>query len=90
MNLPDSTKIKETQNTEDNIRIQCAAGYYFNRAEMLNYVCWLICIVSSIVSFWSNYLPVAIAMAIVDISALVLGIATNCTKSLTRWLFQVY
>lgn len=77
MNLPDSTKIKETQNTEDNIRIQCAAGYYFNRAEMLNYVCWLICIVSSIVSFWSNYLPVAIAMAIMDISALVLGIATN-------------
>ncbi len=77
MNWPDSTKIKEIQNTEDNIRIQCAAGYYFNRAETLNYVCWLLCIVSAIVSFWSDSLPVAVVMFIMDIACLVIGIATD-------------
>lgn len=81
MNLPDSTKINEKQNTEDNIRIQCAAGYYFNRAEILNYVCWLMCTISAIVSFWSDNLSIAVVMIIMDIAGVVLGIATDyCTR----------
>lgn len=81
MNWPDSTKINEKQNTEDNIRIQCAAGYYYNRAEILNYVCWLMCMVSAIASFWSDNLSIAIVMIIMDIVGVVIGVATDyCTR----------
>ena len=81
MNLPNSKAIIEKQNTEENIRLQCAAGYYFNTAENLNYACWVICVLSAVLSFWSESLPQTIAMVFIDIVCLVLGLATeHCTK----------
>ena len=88
MNLPNSTEIMMTQNTEENIRIQCAAGYYYNTAERLNYLCWFLCDLSAAVSFWSKSVPGVLVMAIIDIGFIGIGIAleynTKCAADLRK------
>ena len=73
MNVPNSKEIQEKQNIEDNLIIQAAAGHYYNLAEYLNYICWGLCAVSIILSFFSDQTVIAIIMIIVDLWALVFG-----------------
>lgn len=91
MKIPNSTEIKENQNSEENIRLQCAAGYYYNAAERLNFLCWLICGLSAIFVFWSESMPAVILMVILDTVFFIVGIVikynTKCAADL-RELFD--
>lgn len=79
-----SLDIKRNQNTEDNIKLQCAAGYYYNLAEKMNYICWALCIVAIVVSFISDSdsLVGMSLMLIIDICCIAAaGIVNSSTKS---------
>ncbi len=71
--LPDSTKIQIAENEEDNLMLQSAAGYYFDLAEYLNYACWMLCIISALISFGSDKLVFTIFMIFTDILAAICG-----------------
>ena len=73
MSIPNSKEIQEKQNIEDNLIIQAAAGHYYNLAEYLNYMCWVVCVVSIILSFFSDQVIIAIIMIVVDLCALIFG-----------------
>ena len=69
MNLPDSTRIQEVQNEDENLMLQSAAGHYFNVAEYLNYACWMLCIFSTVISFKSGETMIAVVMVAIDLLA---------------------
>lgn len=88
MQIPNSAEIKSKQNTEDNIRIQCAAGYYFNLAEILNYICWFLCILSAVISFKGDSMVGVIMMFLIDLCCLAVGIivqrSVECAADLRK------
>ena len=69
--MPNSKEIQELQNKEENLIIQAAAGHYYNIAEYLNYACWILCIISIVVSFTDGDVSI-VALCIID------AIATLC------------
>lgn len=46
--------ITEKQNEPDKLKLQYAARVFYNRAEKCNYIIWVLCILSSVMVFFSN------------------------------------
>lgn len=91
MSMPNSRKIQELQNEEENLIIQASSGHYYNLAEGLNYICWILWLVSAIISFKSGEIVFSVVMVILDVIAVILGILVRkYTKEAAdlRWLFD--
>lgn len=73
-------KINQRQNEDLSLSVQFMARYYFNRAEILNIVCWVLCLLSFLCLLLPNELPqllICVIPLIIDVSAGVLDYCFN-------------
>ena len=70
------SQVKIKQNKEDMLHMQYAARYCFNRAENLNDIVWLLCILSVLTAFLPSSVPEMWQLGIpivIDFAALLCG-----------------
>ncbi len=77
MSIPNSKEIRNKQNEKDNLILQAAAGHYYNLAEILNYICWLLCVVSIVASFYDDEIIAKIIVCIMDTGVVLCGYLLN-------------
>jgi len=79
------TRIKTRQNEDLALDLQCVARYYFNKAEILNFITWCLCILSFLSALIPETAPELVCVGVpfaFDVSAFILICCFNKSVSL--------